>query len=283
MQASYRPFWCFALSGAQYAPTASKKPAVLRRTLRHVGGQLIVLAFIIVDIGALGLAATASFWLVPWVTTNLAVLVLGTLSWNEDRRIRSESTTATQRQAEKVRAAERQSLEEQQRAMQRQQEAERLLRAEQASEREAQKRLQAAVLQAEEQVREAEQRRQREEKQREKLRQEQAEQAERLRQAEQQQREAEQRRRQAEKEREAQRRRQREREWAAAQVQGDWWTVLGVAPSASKAEIVRNYRRKIKQCHPDRLVGLAPEFVARAEEQTKALNGAYENALRTRG
>lgn len=282
MQASYQQFWCFALPGGQqYAPKVGKKPAVLRRTLRHVGGQLIVLAFVLFDIGALALAATASVWLMPWVTTNLAVLVLGTLSWTEDRRIQSESATATQRQAEKVRTAERKSIEEQQRAAKRQHQAELLRQAELASERDAQRRLQAALLQAEGHVREAEQRRQQEE--REMRRREQAEQAERLRQAEQQRREAEQRRRQAEKEREATRRRRREREWTATRIQMDWWTVLGVAPSASKAEIVRNYRRKIKQCHPDRLVGLAPELLQLAEEQTKALNGAYENALRTCG
>jgi curved DNA-binding protein CbpA len=62
----------------------------------------------------------------------------------------------------------------------------------------------------------------------------------------------------------------------------DWWTVLGVAPSASKEDIARNYRRKIKECHPDRVAGLAPEFVRLAEEQTKALNEAYENAMRCR-
>jgi len=55
-----------------------------------------------------------------------------------------------------------------------------------------------------------------------------------------------------------------------------------LAPSASKDEIVRNYRRKIKQCHPDLVVGLAPEILQMAEEQTKALNGAYANAMRTR-
>jgi DnaJ-domain-containing protein 1 len=69
---------------------------------------------------------------------------------------------------------------------------------------------------------------------------------------------------------------------AATQFQSDWWIVLGVAPSASKDEIVRRYRHKIKQCHPDRLGGLAPELLQLAEEQAKALNAAYENAMRTR-
>ena len=61
-----------------------------------------------------------------------------------------------------------------------------------------------------------------------------------------------------------------------------WWTVLGVAPSASKDDIVRTYRHKIKECHPDRVVGLAPEFLELAEERTKTLNEAYANAMRSR-
>jgi curved DNA-binding protein CbpA len=53
-----------------------------------------------------------------------------------------------------------------------------------------------------------------------------------------------------------------------------------VSPDASKDDIVRSYRRKIQQCHPDRVVGLAPEFTALAEARTKALNAAYTEALR---
>jgi hypothetical protein len=45
---------------------------------------------------------------------------------------------------------------------------------------------------------------------------------------------------------------------------------------------VRKYRHKIKQCYPDRLGGLAPELLQLAEEQAKALNGAYANAMRAR-
>jgi DnaJ-class molecular chaperone len=93
---------------------------------------------------------------------------------------------------------------------------------------------------------------------------------------------AEQRRRQAEEEREAQRKRRREHKRVTAQFKSDWWIVLGVAPSASKDEIVRKYRHKIKQCHPDRLVGVAPELLQLAEEQAKDLNEAYANAMRTR-
>ena len=54
----------------------------------------------------------------------------------------------------------------------------------------------------------------------------------------------------------------------------DWWIVLDVPSDASKDEIVRSYRQKIRQCHPDRVSGLAPEFIELAERHTKALNAA---------
>jgi chromosome segregation ATPase len=250
--------------------------------LRHLGGQIIVLAFVLLDIDGLGFALVSSIWLTPWVAINVTALVFGSLSWSEDKRIRRESATATWRQGEKVRAAEWWSLGELQRKAQRQhQQAERRQRQEE-DEREAQKRLQAALRQAQEELREAEQRRYQEEKERETQKQQQSERAERLRQTQQQEREAQQRRRQAEEEREAQRKRGREHKRVAAQFKSDWWTVLGVAPSASKDEIVRKYRHKIKQCYADRVIGLAPELLHLAEEQTKALNGAYANAMRAR-
>jgi hypothetical protein len=283
MQLNYQQCWCFALSGTQqYAPEISGKLGVLRRTLRHVGSQSAVLAFVLLDVGGLGFALAAPVWLAPWGVINVTALVLVSLSWSEDRRIQSESATAARRQGEKLRAAEWRTLEELQREAQRQhQEAERRHRQED-EEHDAQKRVQAALRQAQEQLREAEQRRHQEEKERE-VRRQQSEQAECLRQAEQQRREAGQRRRQAEEQREARTERQREPKRVATQFQMDWWTVLGVAPSASRDEIVRKYRHRIKQCHPDRVIGIVPELLHLAEEQTKALNGAYANAMRVRG
>jgi hypothetical protein len=61
-----------------------------------------------------------------------------------------------------------------------------------------------------------------------------------------------------------------------------WWSVLEVSPAAGKDEIVRSYRRKIQRCHPDRVCGLAPEFVLLAEKHTKTLNDAYAQAIRAR-
>jgi uncharacterized protein YhaN len=84
---------------------------------------------------------------------------------------------------------------------------------------------------------------------------------------------------QAEQEREAER--QRERAEAAAepfQKEDEWWSVLQVSPCASPEEIRRAYVRKMQQYHPDRVAGLAPEFVELAERRSKVFNAAYARA-----
>jgi DnaJ-domain-containing protein 1 len=259
------------------------RPSVLRRTLCRLGAQAVVLALVLLDIGGLGLALVSPVLFAPWVIINLAVLVFGTLSWSEEMRVQSEGATAAHRQAEQLRAEQR-NAEERLREAQRQEQAERLRQAElreaelrrcqEEEERKAQRQEQAERLRYAE-LREAELRRSQEEAELEAQRQEFAE---RLRQAERKKREAERRRRTAE--REAQRARRESHTRVATQFRTDWWTVLGVGPSASKDDIKRNYRRKIKECHPDRVVGLAPEFLEVAEEHTKALNEAYANAMR---
>jgi hypothetical protein len=86
MQLKYQQYWCFAPSGAPlYAPVIGTKPGLLRRTLRRVGGQIIVLALVLLDISGLGFALVASIWLAPWVAINVTALVLGSLSCSEDR------------------------------------------------------------------------------------------------------------------------------------------------------------------------------------------------------
>jgi DnaJ-domain-containing protein 1 len=85
-------------------------------------------------------------------------------------------------------------------------------------------------------------------------------------------------------EREAERWRQRQRKWASKQSEErKWWSVLEVSPCASADEIRRSYLRKIKQAHPDRVVGLAPELLPLAEGRAKALNAAYAEAIRAGG
>ncbi len=160
MQANYQHYWCFALSGArQCAPQITVKAGVLRRTLRRVGGQIIVLALVLIDIGSLEFPLVASSWLAPWVVINLTALVLGSLIWSEDRRIQGESATATRRQGEELqREAERQQQARYLREAEELREVERRQR-EKDDEREAQKRMQAALRQAQAKLREAERRR----------------------------------------------------------------------------------------------------------------------------
>jgi DnaJ-domain-containing protein 1 len=96
---------------------------------------------------------------------------------------------------------------------------------------------------------------------------------------EQARRDAQERQLQAEQEREAER--QRERAEAAAklfQKEDEWWNVLEVSSRASPEEIRRAYIRKIQQYHPDRVAGLAPEFVELAERRSKVFNAAYARA-----
>jgi DnaJ-domain-containing protein 1 len=98
------------------------------------------------------------------------------------------------------------------------------------------------------------------------------------------QRDAERRREQVEQEREAGRRKW-QREEAVRRASGTntgWWNVLELLPNASKDDIVRSYRRKIQQYHPDRVWGLGPELIELAESRTKTLNAAYAQAIRGR-
>ncbi len=58
------------------------------------------------------------------------------------------------------------------------------------------------------------------------------------------------------------------------------YETLGVAPNATKAEIDAAWHAKIKKIHPDLVARLGPKFQALAEEMTKTLNTAREEALR---
>jgi DnaJ-domain-containing protein 1 len=92
---------------------------------------------------------------------------------------------------------------------------------------------------------------------------------------------AQERQLQAEQERQAERQRQRERAEAAAklfQKEDEWRSVLEVSPYASPEEIRHAYIRKMQQYHPDRVAGLAPEFVELAERRSKVFNAAYARA-----
>jgi hypothetical protein len=59
----------------------------------------------------------------------------------------------------------------------------------------------------------------------------------------------------------------------------EYYKLLGLQPVASLAEIKAAYRKRIKQCHPDKFVGRGVEFRQLAEERAKAINAAYDILL----
>ena len=56
--------------------------------------------------------------------------------------------------------------------------------------------------------------------------------------------------------------------------------VLGVPPTSTRAEIEAAFRMKIKATHPDRVAGLDPDIQALADQKTKRLNAARDEAVR---
>lgn len=70
-----------------------------------------------------------------------------------------------------------------------------------------------------------------------------------------------------------------------AQMHANPYTVLGVAETASEADIKKRYRRLMSQYHPDKLVSknLSEEEMAKATQKTQEIKSAYEQLKRTRG
>jgi DnaJ like chaperone protein len=65
----------------------------------------------------------------------------------------------------------------------------------------------------------------------------------------------------------------------------DAYQVLGVAATATDAEVKTAYRRLMNQHHPDKLVakGLPEEMIALATEKTQEIKAAYETVKAARG
>jgi hypothetical protein len=59
----------------------------------------------------------------------------------------------------------------------------------------------------------------------------------------------------------------------------EWFTILGVAPSATRDQVREAYKMRIKQSHPDRVQDMSPAIRKFAEAETKKLNAAYQQAL----
>ena len=52
--------------------------------------------------------------------------------------------------------------------------------------------------------------------------------------------------------------------------------LLGLRDPFSATELRAAYAQRLKQYHPDRVAGLAPEIVEISERETKRLNAAFE-------
>jgi len=65
----------------------------------------------------------------------------------------------------------------------------------------------------------------------------------------------------------------------------DPYTVLGLTPAATPAEIRARYRKLVVEHHPDRLIGrgVPAEFITIAERTLAAVNVAYETLAHERG
>ncbi len=57
------------------------------------------------------------------------------------------------------------------------------------------------------------------------------------------------------------------------------FTILGVEQPATIEEVRAAYRMRIKQSHPDRLADMSPAIRTFAEDETKRLNAAFQEAL----
>lgn len=62
-----------------------------------------------------------------------------------------------------------------------------------------------------------------------------------------------------------------------------WWQVLEVPRGATLREVVAAYRERIQKNHPDKVAHLSAQIRRVAEEETRRLNAAYEEARRLLG
>ena len=62
-----------------------------------------------------------------------------------------------------------------------------------------------------------------------------------------------------------------------------WWQVLEVPRGASLREVTAAYRERVQKNHPDKVAHLSEKIRRVAEEETRRLNAAYEEAQRALG
>jgi preprotein translocase subunit Sec63 len=57
-----------------------------------------------------------------------------------------------------------------------------------------------------------------------------------------------------------------------------WWEVLEISERSTFEDVKAAYHAKIKECHPDKVMGLAREFQELADRKTKEINLAFGRA-----
>lgn len=62
-----------------------------------------------------------------------------------------------------------------------------------------------------------------------------------------------------------------------------WHEVLKVPPDATAEEIRRSYQVLMQQYHPDKVAALGEELKLLAEQKSKEINAAYQQAMLARG
>jgi len=62
----------------------------------------------------------------------------------------------------------------------------------------------------------------------------------------------------------------------------EWYQILEIEKTSTIEEIKKAYRNKMKEYHPDRVAGLGKEFSKLAEEKSKEINMAYEEAIKAK-
>ncbi len=62
-----------------------------------------------------------------------------------------------------------------------------------------------------------------------------------------------------------------------------WWTVLGVRETASRDQVVAAYRDALRKTHPDKVAHLSDKLRQVADQETRRINAAYEEAQQALG
>jgi DnaJ-domain-containing protein 1 len=66
-------------------------------------------------------------------------------------------------------------------------------------------------------------------------------------------------------------------------IEENWFRILDIPESASIEEISTQYKRKIREYHPDKVASLGKEIRDLAEYKSKEINSAYEFAKTLKG